>query len=72
MEWTAREKSDIILRYAMDGVPFCPQDLRPLERVASGAGERSRQGVSMSCPICGRRLDSPSLPLGVALGWMLT
>jgi hypothetical protein len=70
MEWTAREREQIVLAYAHDGVAFCPDDLEPLTLLPESRTEVNRRGVNLRCSICGRQSNSPTVPLGVALVWL--
>jgi hypothetical protein len=60
MEWTARQREQIILHYAHEGVAFCPNDMEPLVREARRAPDVKRQGINLRCPRCGRQSHSPA------------
>ena len=66
MQWTPRQREQIILAYAHDGVAFCPDDLEPLVIDHAPRPEINRRGVKLRCPICGRASNQPTVPLGVA------
>ncbi len=63
MEWTPRQREQIILTYGHEGIAFCPIDHEPL--VPDEAPDGSR-GLNLRCRKCGRQLRSSiSVPVGV-------
>ncbi len=62
MDWTPKQREQIILHYGHEGVAFCPVDHELL--VADG-GHLGRAGVNLRCPKCNRQLMSSPVPLGV-------
>jgi predicted RNA-binding Zn-ribbon protein involved in translation (DUF1610 family) len=58
VDWTPYQRERIILRYAHEGVAFCPDDQEPLIVVLERAANSNQRVVNLRCPSCGKELGN--------------